>query len=106
MAIVHATDGTFDQEVLKAPGLVLVDFWAEWCGPCKMLEPTIEEIAEEMGNSLKIVKVNIDENPTPPTQYGVRGIPTLMIFKDGKLIDSKVGVAPKSALLEWIRSHQ
>lgn len=105
MAIVHATDETFEQEALKANGLVLVDFWAEWCGPCKMVEPTLEEIANEMSDSLKVVKVNVDESPMPPSQYGVRGIPTLMLFRDGEMIDSKVGVAPKSALVEWIQSN-
>lgn len=105
MAIVNATDSTFDQEVLSAKGLVLVDFWAEWCGPCKMITPILNDLAAETGDQLKIVKVNIDENPTPPTTFGVRSIPTLMLFKDGKLVDSKVGVMPKASLKTWIESH-
>lgn len=105
MSIIHATDDSFENDVLKAENLVVVDFWAAWCGPCKMIEPILEEINSEIGDKVKIVKVNVDENPLPPTRYGVRGIPTLMMFKGGELVDTKVGVAPKSTLLEWINSH-
>ncbi len=105
MAMKDATDQTFDDIVLKEKGLVLVDFWAEWCGPCNMVHPILEEIAADSAVKVTIVRVNIDENPEQPTQFGVRSIPTLMLFKDGKVIDSKVGVSPKSALVEWINSH-
>ena len=105
MSIIHATESTFETEVLNAEGLVLVDFWAEWCGPCQMISPILEELDKEPNNRVKIVKVNIDDNPTPPTQFGVRSIPTLMLFKDGKIVDSKVGVSPKSTLVDWINSH-
>lgn len=105
MAIVHSTDDNFQNDVTNAKGLVLVDFWAEWCGPCKMISPILDEIDTEMAQKVKIVKVNVDEHPTPPTEYGVRSIPTLMLFKDGKMIDSKVGVSPKSSLVEWIETN-
>ena len=99
----HVTDASFDQDVLKAEGPVLVDFWAEWCGPCRQIAPSLDEIGKEMEGKLNIVKVNIDDNPQTPTQYGVRGIPTLMIFKDGKLTATKVGALPKSKLAEWVQ---
>ena len=83
----------------------MVDFWAEWCGPCKQLGPMLEEISEERKNKLQILKLNIDENPKTPQKYGVRGIPTLMVFKDGNLADTKVGSLPKSALIAWIDTH-
>jgi thioredoxin 1 len=105
MAIVNATESSFDQDVLFAKGLVLVDFWAEWCGPCKMIAPILHELDIEMMEKVKIVKVNVDENPTPPTMFGVRSIPALMLFKDGKLVDTKVGVLPKATLVSWIESH-
>ena len=95
-------DENFENDVLNSSMLTLVDFWAEWCGPCKQIGPIIEEIAEEKKDMLKIVKLNIDENPQTPQKYGVRGIPTLMLFKDGKLVDSKVGSMTKSLLSEWI----
>jgi len=100
-----ATDANFEEEVLKATGPVLVDFWAEWCGPCKMLSPIVDEIAGEMKDRLKVVKVNIDENPHTPTKYGVRGIPTLMLFKDGTLTATKVGALPKAQLEQWVEGQ-
>ena len=100
----HATDASFETDVLKSSTPVVVDFWAEWCGPCKMIGPSLEEIAKELGPKAKIVKINIDENPSTPSKYGVRGIPTLMVFKDGKLAATKVGAAPKNQLQSWIES--
>jgi thioredoxin 1 len=96
------TDETFNVDVLQAGAPVLVDFWAEWCGPCRAIAPSLEELGAEYAGKMEIVKVNIDENPETPTQFGVRGIPTLMIFKDGKLAATQVGAAPKSALKAWI----
>ena len=104
MLIQPITDGNFEQYVLKSSKLTLIDFWAEWCGPCKQIGPLLEEIAEEKKNILKVVKINIDENQETPQKYSVRGIPTLILFKDGKLVDSKVGSLPKSLLNEWIES--
>ncbi len=98
------SDTSFETDVIKASQPVLVDFWAEWCGPCKQIGPALEEIAEEYGDKLTIAKVNIDENPETPTRYGVRGIPTLMLFKDGQLAATKVGALPKRKLIEWIDS--
>ena len=105
MATNLTTDNTFDKDISSSSPPVMVDFWAEWCGPCKQLGPMLEEISEERKNKLQILKLNIDENPKTPQKYGVRGIPTLMIFKDGNLIDTKVGSLPKSALNDWIDSH-
>ena len=99
---VAVTDDSFETDVLKADGPVLVDFWAEWCGPCKMIAPALEEIGAEFKGRVTVAKVNIDENPTVPNTYGVRGIPTLILFKDGKPAATKVGAAPKSALKEWV----
>ena len=104
MATKNITDENFETEVLKANKPTLVDFWAEWCGPCKQISPILEEIAEEKKDKLKVVKLNIDENHETPQKYGVRGIPTLLLFNNGKLIDSKVGSMPKSLLSEWIDS--
>ena len=98
------TDDSFQQDVLNAQGPVLVDFWAEWCGPCKQIAPSLEEIGTELGDKLTIAKVNVDENPQTPGQYGIRGIPTLMLFKDGKVAATKVGALPKNKLKEWIES--
>ncbi|WP_298224895.1 thioredoxin [Acidocella sp.] len=96
------TDATFSADVLNSSKPVLVDFWAEWCGPCRSIAPSLEALAEEYQGKLEVVKVNIDENPMSPTQYGVRGIPTLLIFKDGKVAAQQVGAAPKSVLKAWI----
>lgn len=96
------TDDSFELDVLKSDGPVLVDFWAEWCGPCKQIGPALEEIASEMNGKVSIAKINIDENPQTPGKYGVRGIPTLMIFKGGQVAATKVGAMPKSKIVEWI----
>ena len=93
---------SFEADVLKSSRPVLVDFWAEWCGPCKQIGPALEEIAAEMGGRVSVAKLNIDENPMTPGRYGVRGIPTLMVFKDGKVAATKVGAMPKSKILEWL----
>ena len=93
---------SFDKDVLQSDTPVVVDFWAEWCAPCKMIGPSLEEIAVALGPKAKIVKINIDENPHTPSKYGVRGIPTLMVFKDGKVASTKVGAAPKGQLQSWI----
>ena len=98
------TDQTFATDVLKATGPVLVDFWAEWCGPCKAIGPALEEIAGELKGKLTVAKVNIDDNPLTPNNYAVRGIPTLILFKDGKPAATQVGALPKSRLKEWIAS--
>lgn len=100
--ITHVTDGTFDRDVLNADGPVLVDYWAEWCGPCKMIAPILEEIASEYGDRLKVAKLDIDSNTATPQQYSIRGIPTLMIFKDGKVQATKVGALTKSQLKAFV----
>ena len=105
MATKAITDESFEKDVLKADKPTLVDFWAEWCGPCKQIGPILEELSNQYENKLKIFKINIDENPQIPQKYGVRGIPTLMLFKDGNLIDSKVGSLPKSALESWLTQN-
>lgn len=102
MAIIAATDSSFETEVLGSDKPVLVDFWAEWCGPCKSIAPHLEELSAQHGEALKVVKVNIDDNPLTPTNYGVRGIPTLMIFQNGQQVSTKVGALPKSQLSSWI----
>lgn len=101
---VSVTDQNFESEVLQADGPVVVDFWAEWCGPCKVMSPLVDQLASELGDKVKVVKVNIDENPNAPTKYGVRGIPTFMVFKGGQLVDTKVGSMSKTQLGEWINS--
>ena len=101
----YVTDATFATEVLQAQGPVLVDFWAEWCGPCKMLSPILDEIAKDYAGRLKVAKLNIDENPATPANYAVRGIPTLMIFKNGSIEATKVGALSKSQLAAFIDSQ-
>lgn len=103
--IVKVTDDSFEQEVLSSDTPVLVDYWAEWCGPCKMIAPVLEEVADEYGGKVKIAKLNIDENPNTPPTYGIRGIPTLMLFKDGEIADTKVGALSKTQLTEFLNSH-
>ncbi|MDA9231484.1 thioredoxin [Rickettsiales bacterium] len=98
------TDQEFEN-IIKSENITLVDFWAPWCGPCKQLSPLIDELSNDMSGKIDVVKCNIDDNPESPSKYGVRGIPTLMIFKDGKLIDSKVGSIQKSALYEWVEGQ-
>ena len=100
----QVTDDTFEIDVLQADGPVLVDFWAEWCGPCKQIAPSLDEISEELDGKMSLAKVNIDENPETPSKYGVRGIPTLMLFKGGEVTSTKVGALPKSKLKEWVES--
>jgi len=104
MATVAVTDATFDAEVRNSPVPVVVDFWAEWCAPCRMIGPALEELATEYEGRLKIAKVNVDENPGTPAQMGVRGIPALFLFKGGKVVSNKVGAAPKASLKSWIDS--
>ncbi len=103
--IVHLSDDSFEQDVLQADRPVLVDFWAEWCGPCKMIAPVLEELAGEYADKLRIAKINIDENAATPPKYGIRGIPTLMLFKDGNVEATKVGAVSKSQLAAFIDSN-
>ncbi len=103
MATLKITDENFDTEVLKSSKPIVVDFWAEWCGPCKAIAPSLEELSEEMINKLKVVKINVDENPSTSQAYSIRSIPALMIFKDGEKISEKMGALPKSALESWIK---
>ena len=105
MATIAITDSSFSTDVLEASRPVLVDFWAEWCGPCKMIGPSLEEISDELGEQVTIAKLNIDDNPDAPSKYGVRGIPTMILFKDGKPAATKVGAAPKSQLKGWLEGE-
>ena len=102
MSTVAITDESFDADVLKATGPVLVDFWAEWCGPCKQIAPALEQIAEELAGKVTVAKLNIEDSPTTPSRYGVRGIPTMMLFRDGQMASMKVGAMPKQKILEWL----
>ena len=104
MAQPQVSDASFDQDVLNSPEPVLVDFWAEWCAPCKQIAPVLDEIAEEMAGRLTIAKFNVDENPQVPSSYGIRAIPTLILFKDGQAVGTQVGVKRKSELVDWINN--
>ena len=104
MATVAVTDATFDAEVRQSDIPVVVDFWAEWCGPCKQIGPALEELSNEMAGKVKIVKVNVDDNPNSPAQMGVRGIPALFVFKNGEVVANKAGAAPKAAIQGWIEA--
>lgn len=99
------TDNSFTKDILESNGVTLVDFWAPWCGPCRQLSPVVEELSKDMADKVNVFKCNIDENPETPSQYAVRGIPTLMIFKDGKLVDTKVGALSKAALYQWVNNN-
>lgn len=104
-SILHVTDSSFEDEVLKSEQVIILDFWAEWCGPCKMIGPILEELAEQYKGKLTVAKINIDDNQTTPQTYGVRGIPTLIIFKDGDVVATKVGAASKSQLEAFIDTN-
>ncbi|MHA6719514.1 thioredoxin [Sphingomonas sp. RS6] len=105
MATLATSDATFDTDVLNADKPVLVDFWAEWCGPCRMIAPALEELAEELAGQVQIVKLDIDANPEAPTKYGVRGIPTMILFKNGQQAATQVGAMPKNAIKQWIEKE-
>ena len=105
MKTFSTTDEDFEKDIKKSQSLVLVDFWAEWCAPCKQISPILEEIASEYESKIKVLKINIDENSQTPHKYNVRGIPTLMIFKNGNLIDTKVGSLPKSSIEAWLQPN-
>ena len=103
--ITHISDDAFEQEVLQSQLPVLVDYWAEWCGPCKMIAPILDEVSKEYAGRLKVAKLNIDENPDIPARYGVRGIPTMLLFKDGQPVAQKVGAAPRSQIQQWLEGN-
>ena len=105
MATVSVTDESFENDVLKSEKPIIVDFWAEWCGPCKQIGPTLEEISDEMSSDVIIAKHNIDNEPNTPTKYGIRGIPTMLLFKSGELKATKVGASTKSNIVEWIKEN-
>jgi thioredoxin 1 len=105
MSIQHVSDDSFEQDVLASDTPVLVDYWAEWCGPCKMIAPILDEVARDYGGKVRIVKVNVDENQSVPAKYGIRGIPTLMLFNNGAVVDTKVGALSKSQLTQFLDSH-
>ena len=98
-------DDTFNSEVLQSSGLVLVDFWAEWCGPCKALGPILDDLSSEMSDTVKILKLNIEDAPETPSKYGIRGVPTMILFKDGQIVDTRVGGLPKDQLKAWIEKN-
>ena len=102
MSTVAVTDDTFERDVLKAEGPVLVDFWAEWCGPCKQIAPALDQISNELAGKVTVAKVNIEDSPATPSRYGVRGIPTMMLFRGGQMASMKVGAMPKQKILEWL----
>ncbi len=103
MSTVAITDESFEKDVLQSSKPVLVDFWAEWCGPCKQIAPALEQISEELGAQVTVAKLNIEDSPTTPSKYGVRGIPTMMLFKDGQMASMKVGAMPKQKIIEWLK---
>jgi thioredoxin 1 len=105
MPIHHVSDASFEEEVLKSDAPVLVDYWAEWCGPCKMIAPILDEVARDYGERVRVVKVNVDENQAVPARYGIRGIPTLMLFRNGAVVETKVGAMSKSQLTQFLDSH-
>jgi thioredoxin 1 len=105
MATKTVTDQNFETDVLGASGAVLVDFWAEWCGPCRMIAPALEEISNDLGEKVTIAKLNIDENPDTPVRYGVRGIPTMLLFRNGQPVAQKVGAAPRSQIQQWLEAN-
>ena len=105
MATKKVTDSSFQADVLGADGPVLVDFWAEWCGPCRMIGPALEELSDELGDKVTIAKLNIDENPDAPAKYGVRGSPTMLLFKNGEAVAQKVGAAPRSQIQQWLEGQ-
>ena len=105
MTVGKVSDANFEAEVLKSTSPVVVDFWAEWCGPCRMIAPALEEISSELGEKVTVAKLNIDENPDTPSRYGVRGIPTMLLFKGGQPVAQKVGAAPRSQIQQWLESN-